>query len=142
MHDIKEQVEALIQEAEITMISSVDEEGYPSIKAINPPRKREGYRQMYFLTRNSSMRVQHYAKNPRASIYFYNEASKEGLMLKGSMETLYDQDLIDELWCNGDEERFVHHQAFPDCSALKFTAFCGRYFDGERTEVFAIGIDG
>lgn len=141
MHDIKEKVEALIENAATTIISSVDEEGYPSVKAIYPPRKRDGYRQLYFLTKTSSMRVQHYAKNPKASVYFYDEASKEGLMLKGAMENLYDQALIDEMWCEGDEARFVANKPFPDCSVLKFTAFCGRYFDGEVTEVFAIGLE-
>lgn len=141
MRDIKERVEALIENATTTIISSVDEEGYPSSKAIYPPRKREGMGQLYFLTRTSSMRVQHYAKNPKASIYFFDEATKEGLMLKGAMENLYDQDLIDQMWCEGDEEAFVKNKAFPDCSVLKFTAFCGRYFDGEITEVFSVGLN-
>lgn len=141
MRDIKEQVEDLIENASSTIISSLDEEGYPSAKAINSPRKRDGIRQLYFLTRTSSMRVQHYTKNPKASIYFYDEATKEGLMLKGSMEIMYDQDMIDQMWCDGDEEAFVKNKAFPDCAVLKFTAFCARYFDGEQTKVFAIGLE-
>jgi len=141
MRDIREVVEQMIEDASSVLIASVDEEGYPNSKAMEAPRKRIGIKAFYFLTRTSSMRVQHFTKNPKASIYIFKEDTKCGLMFKGFVEVLYDQALIDELWCKGDEKTYYKEGTFPDCSVLKFTGLCFRYFDGEKTEIRTIGIE-
>lgn len=80
-----------IQKQKTAFISSMDEDGFPNIKAMFAPRKIEG-NCFYFTTNTSSMRSQQFMKNPKASIYFYNRGrfKYEGIMLTGTMEVLQD----------------------------------------------------
>ena len=72
---------------------SVDEEGFPNVKAMLKPRKMEGLHRFYLSTNTSSMRVKQYMNNPNACIYFYHKGliKYTGVMLKGKMEILTDQ---------------------------------------------------
>ncbi len=83
-----------IQKQKTAFIGSVDEEGYPNLKAMFAPRKIEGD-SFYFSTNTSSLRVQQFMKNPKASLYFYNRGrfKYEGIMLIGTMEVLQDEDI-------------------------------------------------
>jgi general stress protein 26 len=62
------------------------------MKAMLPPRKREGIKYIYFTTNTSSMRVSQYKENSKASIYFCDKRFFRGVMLKGTMEVLEDSD--------------------------------------------------
>ena len=88
----KEQI--FIRKQKTAFIASVDEDGFPNMKAMFAPRKIEG-NCFYFTTNTSSMRAQQFLKNPRASIYFYNRGRfrYEGIMLTGSMEVLLDEEI-------------------------------------------------
>ena len=66
----REQIIAFIREQKTAFVASVDEDGFPNIKAMFTPRKIEG-NCFYFTTNTSSMRTQQYMKNSKASIYFY-----------------------------------------------------------------------
>lgn len=50
-------------------IGSVDEHGYPNIKAMLQPRLRDGIK-TFFSTNTSSLRVQQYLNDSKACIYF------------------------------------------------------------------------
>lgn len=82
----------LIDKAGVSYIGSVDADGYPNMKAMLPPRKREGIREFYFTTNTSSMRVSQYRQNPKACIYFCDRRFFRGVMLKGIMEVLEDSE--------------------------------------------------
>jgi len=60
----------LIDKQSVSFISSIGDDGFPYIKAMLSPRKREGIKIFYFTTNNSSMRVAEYRENPKACIYF------------------------------------------------------------------------
>ena len=60
----------MIDKVGVSIISSVDEEGFPNTKAMLKPRKREGIKEFYFTTNTSSMRVSEYMKNSKSCIYF------------------------------------------------------------------------
>lgn len=51
----------------VALIGSVDENGYPNIKAMLSPRKIEG-NDFYFSTNTSSLRVGQFAQNPKACL--------------------------------------------------------------------------
>lgn len=74
----------------IAFIASVDEDGFPNLKAMLQPRKREDIRIFYFTTNTHSKRVGQYRRDPRASIYFCDKRRYRGAMLKGTMEVLTD----------------------------------------------------
>ncbi len=121
------QIIKFIQKQKAAFIASVDEEGFPNIKAMFVPRKIEG-NCFYFSTNTSAMRTQQYLKNPKASVYFYNRGRfrYEGIMLTGTMEVLQDQDIKQEIWQNGDTMYYRQGVTDPDYCVLKFTAVKGR----------------
>ncbi|WP_289301743.1 pyridoxamine 5'-phosphate oxidase family protein, partial [Sporofaciens musculi] len=112
-----------IQKQKTIFIGSVDEDGFPNMKAMFTPRKIEG-NCFYFSTNTSSMRTQQFRKNPKASIYSYNRGrfKFEGIMLTGTMEVLQDDDIKREIWCTGDTMYYKQGVTDPDYCVLKFTA--------------------
>ena len=74
---VKELIAKMADTLPITMISSVDEEGFPCTKAMLSPRVREGIKVFYFTTNTFSLRVAHYKANPKASIYFCDACPKQ-----------------------------------------------------------------
>ncbi len=91
--DLKK-IEKFIDKQKVSFICSIDNENYPNMKAMLKPRKRNGLKEFYFSTNTSSMRVKQYQNNPNASIYFYHKGVIKyvGVMLKGKMEVLTDQE--------------------------------------------------
>lgn len=133
-------IEKFIDKQKISFICSIDEENYPNVKAMLKPRKRNGLKEFYFSTNTSSMRVNQYKNNPSASIYFYHKGLIKyvGVMLKGKMEILTDQDTKNSLWKKGDTMFYKKGVTDPDYCILKFTAQSGRYYCDLKTENFNI----
>ena len=133
----KEQVMEFIQKQKVAFIASVDEDGFPNMKAMFTPRKIDG-NSFYFTTNTSSMRSQQYMKNPKASIYFYNKGrfKYEGIMLTGTMEVLQDAEIKKEIWRVGDTMYYRQGVTDPDYCVLKFTAVKGRHYCDLKTESF------
>ena len=135
-----EKVSKLIDKAKVSIISSVDGEGFPNTKAMLKPRIRNGLREFYFSTNTSSNRVSQYEKNSKACIYFYykGKIKYEGVMLKGIMEVLKDQEIKDKVWKKYDYLFYRKGKTDPDYCVLKFTAESGRYYCDLETESFDI----
>ena len=104
------------------------------------PRKRIGLKEFYFSTNTSSMRVKQYKDNSSASIYFYHKGFIKyvGVMLKGKMEVLTDQETKNMIWEKGDTMFYKKGVTDPDYCVLKFTATSGRYYCDLKTENFDI----
>ena len=90
MRDVENTVGNMIDKLKTVFIGSIDAEGFPNIKAMLQPRKREGIKVIYLTTNTSSMRVAQYRKNNHASIYFCDTRFFRGVMLRGTMEVLTD----------------------------------------------------
>ena len=133
-------IAAFIAKQKVAFICSVDGEGFPNVKAMLMPRKIEGLRCFYFSTNTSSMRVKQYLENPNASIYFYHKGLVKytGVMLKGKMEVLTDQETKDMIWRKGDTMFYTGGVTDPDYCVLRFTAESGRYYCDLKTENFEI----
>lgn len=128
----------LIDKVGVSIISSVDGDGFPNAKAMLPPRKREGIKHIYFTTNTSSMRVSQYMVNSKACVYFYDKRFFRGVMLKGTMEVLQDTVSKEMIWHDGDEMYYPKGVADPDYCVLKFTAQTGRSYSNFKSEDFAI----
>lgn len=137
--DLKK-IENFIDKQNVSFIASIDDEGYPNIKAMLKPRKHNGLKEFYFSTNTSSMRVSQFKNNPHASIYFYHKGLFKyvGVMLKGTMEVLTDQDSKNMLWQKGDTIFYKKGVTDPDYCVLKFTSASGRYYCDLKTENFDI----
>ena len=133
-------ISEFIRRQKVAFICSVDEEGFPNVKAMLKPRKIEGLRQFYFSTNTSSMRVQQYRNDPKACIYFYHKGliRYEGLMLKGEMEVLTDPETKEMIWRRGDTLFYKGGVTDPDYCVLRFSAESGRFYCDLKTESFSI----
>lgn len=133
----REQIMEFINKQKVAFVASVDEEGFPNMKAMFAPRKIEG-NSFYFSTNTSSMRTQQFLENPKASIYFYNKGrfKYEGVMLVGTMEVLQDDEIRREIWCVGDTMYYKQGVTDPDYCVLKFTAVRGRHYCDLKSESF------
>lgn len=135
-----QKLEKFIGRQKVSIVASIDEAGFPNLKAMLKPRKHVGLKEFYFSTNTSSMRVRQYQSNPKASIYFYHKGliRYEGVMLIGKMEVLTDQESKNSIWKRGDTMFYKGGVTDPDYCVLKFTAERGRYYCDLKTESFEI----
>lgn len=138
MRDPEKTVDTILDKAGVSLISSVDEEGFPNTKAMLLPRKREGIKEIWFTTNTSSMRVKQYSDNPKACVYFFDKRFFRGVMLKGTMEILTDSGSKEMIWREGDELYYPKGVTDPDYCVLKFTSLKGRYYSHFKSENFEV----
>ena len=138
MRDATKTIGGIIDNASVSIIGSVDQEGFPNAKAMLQPRKRIGIKKIYFSTNTSSMRVQQFLINPKSCIYFFDKRFFRGVMLKGEMEVLTDSISKEEIWKEGDEMYYPKGVTDDDYCVLKFTAQEGRYYSNFKSENFLI----
>jgi len=136
--DVESTIGNLIDKQSISLISSIDNDGFPNTKAMLPPRRREGIKVFWFTTNTSSMRVSQYRTNPKACIYFFDKRFFRGVMLKGIMEVLEDAESKEMIWQEGDTLYYPKGVADPDYCVLRFTAQDGRYYSNFHSESFEI----
>ncbi len=141
MRDAVKTIGNLIDKQKVAFINSIDAEGFPNSKAMLPPRKREGIKVFYFTTNTSSMRVNQYRINPKASIYFCDQRFFRGVMLTGTMEVLEDTVSKEMIWKKGDTMYYPLGVTDPDYCVLRFTATEGRFYSNFKSENFAIEAD-
>ena len=134
-------IEQFISRQKVSFVCSVDRDGFPNVKAMLRPRKRNGLKEFWFSTNTSSMRVSQYLENARASVYFYHKGlvRYEGVMLKGTTEVLTDQETKNMIWRKGDTLFYRNGVTDPDYCVLKFTAESGRHYRDQKTESFSVG---
>ena len=135
----QKEIFAFIDARKTAFIGSVDEDGFPNIKAMLAPRERDGA-DFYFTTNTSSLRVKQYQNDPKASIYFYHRGRFRymGVMLKGTMRVLTDQETKERIWRTGDTLFYKKGVTDPDYCVLRFTAESGRVYRDLKTESFTI----
>jgi general stress protein 26 len=129
---------SIVEKSSNTIISSVDEDGFPNLKAMLRPRENDELKVFYFTTNTSSMRVTQYLKNSKASIYFYDSSSFRGIMLKGLMEVLQDQPTKDKIWRDGDTMYYSKGITDPDYCVLKFTTKVCRMYENFKSYDFKV----
>jgi len=138
MRDKVKTIGGLIDKVSVSLIGSVDDEGFPNTKAMLPPRMRQGIKYIYFSTNTSSMRVSQYINNPKACVYFYDKRFFRGVMLKGTMEVLQDAYSKQLIWRDGDELYYPEGVTDQDYCVLKFTTQSGRFYSKFKSEDFEV----
>lgn len=130
----KEQIFSFIKKQKVAFIASVDQNGFPNMKAMLMPRKIEE-NCFYFSTNASSIRATQYRENEKASIYFFNKGflRYEGVMIIGTMEVSEDSETKKDIWRTGDTMFYKGGVTDPDYCVLKFTAIKGRYYCDLKT---------
>ncbi|MCL2054907.1 MAG: pyridoxamine 5'-phosphate oxidase family protein [Oscillospiraceae bacterium] len=138
MRNPEQTIGNLIDKQGVSFIGSVDSDGFPNMKAMLPPRKRDGIKEFWFSTNTSSMRVTQYRENPKACIYFMDKRFFRGVMLKGRVEVLEDSETKEMIWREGDTVYYPEGVTDPDYCVLKFTAETGRYYSNFKSEDFEV----
>ena len=138
MRNPEETIGNLIDKQSVSFISSVDENGYPNTKAMLAPVKREGIKTFYWHTNSPSIRIKQYRNNPKACIYFCDKRFFRGVMLKGTMEVIDDNDIKKEIWKDEFSMYYKGGADGGDFILIKFTAVSGRYYGNFHSEDFEI----
>lgn len=120
MH-VNDSIKKFISKRRFAFVGSIDEDGFPNVKAMIFPHKVVDCREYYFSTNTSSSRVQQFSKNQNACLYFCSLILFKGIMLRGKMEVLHDQTLKNELWKKGDTQYYPKGVTDPDYCILRFT---------------------
>lgn len=129
---------SIVAKSSETLIASIDNDGYPNMKAMLKPREQDGLNTFYLTTNTSSMRVKHYMENPKAAIYFYDSRSFRGIMLTGIMEVLQDQLTRERIWRDGDTMYYTRGVTDPDYCVLKFTTQKCRLYENFQSHDFEV----
>lgn len=138
MRDVEKTIGNIIDKQGVSFIGSIDKDGFPNMKAMLPPRRREGLKTFYFTTNTSSMRVSQYLENNHACIYFCDRRFFRGVMLCGTMEVLTDSASKELIWKEGDTMYYPEGVTDPDYCVLRFTASSGRYYSNFHSENFPV----
>ena len=130
----KEGVIEFIKRQKTSIISSIDDEGYPWTRALIQPRYIDE-NNIYFVTYISSNKVKHYSNNSKASIYFYEKGRDfQGVMIKGNMEVLTDQETKNKFWLPFYKRFYKNGVTDLEYCILKFTCEEAQWFSNYKTE--------
>lgn len=138
MRDPVQTIGKLIDKANMSIVSYVDDQGFPISKAMLAPREREGIKVFWFTTNTSSNKVKFFKENPKASIYFVDKRFFRGVSLIGTMEVLETAEAKERIWREGDTMYYPEGVTDPDYCVLQFTAETGRYYSNFNSEDFKI----
>ena len=138
MRDSEKTIGNIIDKQKLCYISSVDKDGFPNTKAMLQPRKRLGIKEIYFSTNTSSQKVESFRNNPKACVYFCDSRFFRGVMLKGTVEVIEDQEIKDMIWRNGDTMYYPQGKTDPDYCVLKLTVISVRYYSNFKSEDFEV----
>nr|WP_192451634.1 pyridoxamine 5'-phosphate oxidase family protein [Candidatus Galacturonibacter soehngenii] len=128
----------LIDKSNMTVLSYLNEEGYPVSKAMLAPREREDIHTFWFTTNTSSKKVKHLRENPKGSIYFVDKRFFRGVNLLGEFEVLETVEAKERIWREGDTMYYKEGVSDPDYCVLKFHAKEGSYYSNFNEEKFII----
>jgi general stress protein 26 len=136
---VKEEIRKLRNESNVAYVGSVNEDGFPQIKAMLVP-EHEALKTQYFSTNVSSKRAGQFLKNPKASVY-YSDNTKDlykGALFTGTMEVCLDHDTKAFLWSDGDEKYYPAGVDDPDYCVFKFTAETVNFYYAGVVSIFSI----
>ena len=135
----KEKLFEFLAEQKTAFLGSVNEEGYPVIRAMLAPRVIDG-NVMYFSTNTSSQKVKQYLANNKACAYFYKRGrfKYHGAALLGEMQVCEDQPTKELIWRFGDKLFYKQGVTDPDYCVLKLTAKSAEYYCDFKIERFEL----
>ena len=133
----KENIEHFIDAAKNSLISTIDEEGYPATRAMLEVRVREGLNKLYFSTNTSSNKVKEIRKNSKGSVYFFDPQKYIGCLLKGHFDVATDTETKKKIWREGDTLYYPKGIADEDFCVLIFTIDKGRVYSDFTSENFS-----
>lgn len=137
MRDAEKTIGNMIDKLKIAFLGSVDEEGFPNVKAMLQPEagrdKDDLSVDKYFIDACCTI-----PENNRACMYFCDSRFYRGAMLRGTVEVLTDSASKEMIWEDGDTMYYKEGVTDPDYCVLKFTATSGRFYSNFKSESFVV----
>lgn len=134
---IFEKAAALVERSFTGVLGTVEKSGIPQQKAMIKTQA-VGLKEFWFCSNTSSKRVQQIKDNPNASLYFFDEATFEGLMLTGIAQISYDDEKRKSFWTEEMKMYYPLGCYDPDFALVKFTAHKANYYHGLKNYDFDI----
>ena len=118
----KAEICKFISKRKTAFLASVDERGYPVVRAMLAPRRIE-QNTLWFTTNTSSNKVRQFTANGKACVYFYRRGlfRYRGVCLTGTVEVCTDPPTKQAVWRPGDRMFYKHGVTDPDYCVLKLT---------------------
>lgn len=110
-------------------VGSVDAGGFPQIKAMFVTEHGD-LRTHYFSTNTSSARAGQFRREPKACVYYCDNAMGAAALFTGTMEVCTDQEHKNMLWKAGDERYYPKGVTDEDYCVFKFTAQTVNFYHG------------
>lgn len=135
MKQIEEQKKAameIIESLPLVLLSTIDEEGYPTTRIMMNLRHKEyahlnplyeaeeNPMTVYLTTHLSTKKIQEIAANNKAALYFYDPESFKAVLLQGRIELILDEDLKRKAWNNKWKEFFPKGVESKEYTLLRF----------------------
>lgn len=102
MKNLKEQATELLQQCEVVVLTSVNQEGYPRPVPLAKVYA-EGFTEIWMATGTDSVKVKDFSSNPKAGLCFYEKGNS--IAMTGVVEIVTDQATKNKLW----QDWFIHH---------------------------------
>ena len=135
----KTKIFQFIAKQKTAFIASINDQGYPIIRAMLAPRKIEG-NDIYFSTNTSSNKIKQFLVNNKACVYFYKRGKfkYQGVSIIGEMQVCTDQSTKNEIWRLCDKLFYKQGVTDPDYCVLKFVAKTATYYCDFKTETIEL----
>ena len=139
--ETREQAEKLLKKVKKFILCAIDNDGYPTAKAVLPSKGKKSLDKIYFVTNTNSKYVKNIMENDKTSVYFFNPILFSGCLVKGKMTVCDDVSIKEKLWKSSYKSAYPNpKQTFrdPDFCVLEFSATKGRYYRMFKTTDFEI----
>lgn len=137
MDNLKAEIRALRESRPVAYVGSVNGEGYPQIKAMLV-LEHDRLDVQYFSTNTSSKRVGQFLKNPKASVYYCDEAQFKGALFTGHIDVCTDRETKAKLWREGFEIYYPKGIDDEDYCVYRFTAEAVNYYHGLDNQTVSV----
>ena len=120
---------SLRKESNAAYLSYVDEEGYPSTRAMLI-LEHDHIKTQYLSTNTSSSKIPALLQNPKASLYYCDPGHFQGVLFVGDIEVCTDAETKAFLWRDGFEKYYPKGVTDPDYCVLKLAVRKGSHYHG------------
>jgi general stress protein 26 len=132
--ELKQACQNLMETTDAVYLSTIGDDGFPHTRMMSNLRNKEqnpGSAKVlesdikdfvvYFVTGNSSVKMQQIRANPKISAYFCKPTEFQTLMLRGQVQEITDQQFKNELWQDGWEIHWPGGAEDPEFIVLKLS---------------------
>jgi Uncharacterized stress protein (general stress protein 26) len=116
----------LVSRSKAATLGTMGKDGFPEIRAMLKSGN-DGLKTIWFSTNTSSRKVGQIQADPRACIYFVDNAHFKGLRLIGNAEILLDPESKRKLWQPWFAQYYKGPED-PDYAMVRFTTSYGYYY--------------